>query len=228
MVGSGREGSGKRQVGFYAELSGSGDLGSVLYKSASLNVRQGLASLALAYRIIDDRRGFLDVYAGARYNYLGVSVDASIDPSGIQEIGGNVTQRIANQIGARVQSAVDAEVQNLRAQFADERAILQQNARAAESALQEDVRAEEKILGADVGDRIAASLQSDLRSSLRGDLTGSQPLRETIRNGEILRITSGVRSELRTLLNAVVNARLVEDRARGELTLAQERASLET
>ena len=41
-------------------------------------------------------------------------------------------------------------------------------------------------------------------------------------------ITSGVRSELRTLLNAVVNARLVEDRARGELTLAQERASLET
>ena len=41
-------------------------------------------------------------------------------------------------------------------------------------------------------------------------------------------ITSGVRSELRTLLNAVVNERLVEDRARGELTLAQERASLET
>ena len=41
-------------------------------------------------------------------------------------------------------------------------------------------------------------------------------------------ITSGVRSELRTLLNAVVNARLVEDRAHGELTLAQERASLET
>ena len=225
--------------GFYAELSGSGDLGSVLYKSASFNVQQGLASLALAYRIIDDRRGFLDFYAGARYNYLGVSVDASIDQSGIQQVGDNVTQRIANQIGARVQSAVDAEVQNLRAQFAEETAILQQDVRAAEnvvqedvhaaeSAVQEDVRAEEKILGADVSDRIAASLQSDLRSRLRGDLTGNQPLRDTIRNEEILRITSGVRSELRALLNAAVDARLVEDRARGELALAQERARLET
>ena len=67
--------------GFYAELSGSGDLGGVLYKSANLEVQQGLASLALAYRIIDDRRGFLDFYAGARYNYLGVSVDASVDPT---------------------------------------------------------------------------------------------------------------------------------------------------
>jgi hypothetical protein len=169
-------------------------------------VRQGLASLALAYRIIDDRRGFLDVYAGARYNYLGVSVDASIDQSGIQEIGDNVTQRIANQIGARVQSAVDAEVQNLGAQFADERAILQQDARAAENALQEDVRtaesvlqedvrAEEKILGEDVRDRIAASLESDLRSRLRGDLTGNQPLRDTIRNGKIL---GGAKCDVRT------------------------------
>ena len=33
--------------GFYAELSGSGDMRGALYKSASLNVQQGLASLAL-------------------------------------------------------------------------------------------------------------------------------------------------------------------------------------
>ena len=88
--------------GFYAELSGSGNLGGVLYKSGSLTVQQGLASLALAYRIIDDRRGFLDFYAGARYNYLGVSISATIDESGIEEIGDNLTQRIANQIGAGV------------------------------------------------------------------------------------------------------------------------------
>jgi hypothetical protein len=62
--------------GFYAELSALGELAGILYKSAHLTVQQGLASLALAYRIIDDRRGFLDFYAGARDNYLGVQISS--------------------------------------------------------------------------------------------------------------------------------------------------------
>jgi hypothetical protein len=52
--------------GFYAELSASGDPPGPLYDSVDVTLRQGLASLALAYRIISDRRGFVDIYAGAR------------------------------------------------------------------------------------------------------------------------------------------------------------------
>ena len=94
--------------GYYAALSGSGDLGSVLYSNGSLHMQQGLASLALAYRIIDDRRGFLDVYAGARYNYLGVQIDTTVDPAGVSSLTEGMTQRLANGIDQSV-SKVFAE-----------------------------------------------------------------------------------------------------------------------
>jgi hypothetical protein len=51
--------------GFFAQLSASGDPPGPLYESANLTIKQGLASLALGYRLTDDRRGFLDIYAGA-------------------------------------------------------------------------------------------------------------------------------------------------------------------
>jgi hypothetical protein len=52
------------------KLSADGDPPGPLYDNANIKLQQGMAQLALAYRIIDDRRGFLDIYAGARYNYL--------------------------------------------------------------------------------------------------------------------------------------------------------------
>ena len=166
--------------GFYAELSGSGNLGGRLYESASLNVQQGLASLALAYRIIDDRRGFLDFYAGARYNYLGVSISATVDESGIEEIGNNLTQRIANQIGARARSALGVEEQKVETKIVEEEAIVS-----------EDVR----ILEEDVRDRIIATVESDIEKRLRQDLANNSVLRDALRDAEILRVSKGVRSE---------------------------------
>ena len=65
--------------GFFAQLSASGDPPGPLYNNANIKLQQGMVELALAYRIIDDRRGFLDIYAGARYNYFGINIDASID-----------------------------------------------------------------------------------------------------------------------------------------------------
>ena len=94
--------------GYYAELSGSGDLGGVLYRSGTMEVQQGLASLSLAYRVIDDRRGFLDVYAGARYNYLGAQIETEVDPAGISSFSTGVTERVAQQIDRQVSAAVQA------------------------------------------------------------------------------------------------------------------------
>jgi hypothetical protein len=198
--------------GFYAELSASGELGGVLYKSGSLTLQQGLASLALAYRIIDDRRGFVDFYAGARYNYLGVNIDADIDEAGIQQVGDNVTQRFASRVRAGVQRAVGAEEQRLQAQITQE-----------EPLLSEDVR----ILEQDVRDRIAATLASDLEARLRKDLASINSLRDALRSAEILRVTKGVRSEVRALVNAAIAAQEAEDRARIEARLEQDRARVE-
>jgi hypothetical protein len=198
--------------GFYAELSASGDPPGPLYEGVDVAVQQGLASLALAYRIISDRRGFLDIYAGARYNYFGIDIGAEIDEGGIQQVGDDVTQIFASQMRARVQSAVDVEVQRLQVQFADEEAVVE-----------EDIRVEEALLREDVRARIAASLESDLQERLRRDLASNRPLREAIREAEISRIIRGLRSEFRAFLNAALEARLAEDDAR----LAAARAGLD-
>ncbi len=94
--------------GYYAALSASGDLGGNLYKEGSLQMQQALASLALSYRIIDDRRGFLDLYAGARYNYLGIQVDLTSDQAGIQDLSTGITNRVAQRIDQQVSAAVQA------------------------------------------------------------------------------------------------------------------------
>ncbi len=190
--------------GFYAKLSGVGDLGGVLYSSGSLTVKQGLAQLALAYRIIDDRRGFLDFYAGARYNYLGVSVSLNIDEGGIQDLSENVTQRIASRARAGVQSAVSGEEQKLQ--------VLNQ---------------ETAILEEDVRDRIARGLESDLETRLRQDLSGNNSLHDALRKSELIRLSRGARSELRALVNAVLDERDAEDRARAAALVQQDRARAE-
>ena len=94
--------------GYYAALSGSGNLGGNLYQDGSLHLQQALASLALAYRIIDDRRGFLDVYAGARYNFLGIQMDLNTDSSGINALGGRISDAVASRISSAVQAQVAA------------------------------------------------------------------------------------------------------------------------
>lgn len=92
--------------GLFAQLSASGDPAGRLYRSANVTIQQGLVSLALAYRVIDDRRGFLDVYAGGRYNYLGLVAGASVDSTGIQEVGNGISDRIADRITQRARKIV--------------------------------------------------------------------------------------------------------------------------
>jgi hypothetical protein len=136
--------------GFFAQLSASGDPPGPLYNNANIKLQQGMAELALAYRIIDDRRGFLDIYAGARYNYFGINTDASVDDAGVQDVSNEAARRLFRAVGPRVQSAVEAEAQRLRVQLADERAVLREDVRVEEAILREDVRVEETVLREDV------------------------------------------------------------------------------
>ena len=56
-----------------------------------------MTQLALAYRIIDDRRGFLDIYAGARYNYLGINMGSGLDSSNLSQIATDATDGLSAQ-----------------------------------------------------------------------------------------------------------------------------------
>jgi hypothetical protein len=177
--------------GFFAQLSASGDPPGPLYNNANIKLQQGMVELALAYRIIDDRRAFLDIYAGARYNYFGIDIDASVDDAGIQDVSDDAAQRIFGAVGARVQGAVDAEVQKL-ASFGDEEAILEDDAR----------------------NRIALGVESDLQTRLRRELASSDPLREAVSDADVIRIARGLSGEYRAFLDAVLEERLAQARAR--------------
>ncbi len=110
--------------GFFAQLSGSAGLEGNLYKSGDLVLQQGFASLALAYRVIDDRRGFLDVYAGARYNYLGINVNLNTDSGGISDFSTDIVNRVAGGVDT-VLTDILGKIKNLSA---DELASLAQGA----------------------------------------------------------------------------------------------------
>lgn len=145
--------------GYYAELSGSGNLEGVLYKSGSVGAQQGLASLSLAYRIIDDRRGFLDVYAGARYNYLGTQIETEVDPAGISSFSTGVTERVAQQIDRQVSAAVQAV-----------RTEVLSAAQVAIQSIDADVAADVSALAYRVTDDVRVRLQSRVLEAVAEDV----------------------------------------------------------
>ena len=80
--------------------------------------------------------------------------------------------------------------------------------------LQTESGNEEAILEDDARNRLARDLESDLQARLRRELASSRPLREAVRTEDILRIAKGVRGEFRAFLDAVLDERLAQERAR--------------
>ena len=209
--------------GFFAQLSGEASPPGPLYDSGNLMLHQGMAELGIAYRVIDDRRGFLDVYAGARYNYLGVNLGGELDSSNLDQIATDATNRIASAVSARVESAVTAEEQQLRAALANEKAILSADARNRIATGESDLATELSK----ARDRLAASLESDLAARLNDDL-GKKFKRDLFDGGpellsrrELMGVSKGLRSEYRSFLNAVLDAQLAREQARIRATKTQ-------
>lgn len=102
--------------GYYASLGGTGNLNGNFYSSATLNAQQAFVSMALAYRVIDDRRGYFDVYAGARYNYLGLQASYEKNTQGITNLADELTDQLQAGINARVKkilasSGIEEDIQ---------------------------------------------------------------------------------------------------------------------
>lgn len=102
--------------GFFVDIEGSANPSGPLYDSATLDVQQGLAQLALAYRVWEDYRGFVDIYVGARYNYLGVNLSADLDESGIGTVGDNASERISERLNAAAAEFVSSRAADIAQQ----------------------------------------------------------------------------------------------------------------
>src|SRR5688572_5697268 len=65
--------------GFYVALGNSGSTPGPFYDSAGLHMKQFIGELSLAYRVHDSPSGFVDLYAGMRYNNLSVDFEGELD-----------------------------------------------------------------------------------------------------------------------------------------------------
>ena len=60
--------------GQYMEVGDSASLPGLLFTTANVHVKSGLAEAFLGYRLINCNKATLSLFAGARYSYLGVNV----------------------------------------------------------------------------------------------------------------------------------------------------------
>ena len=201
--------------GFFAQLSANATPPGPLYDGTSLKVQQGMASLALAYRIIDDRRGFLDFYAGARYNYLGLEIDTSTDTAGINQVATQVTDRISTAVSERVQSAVTAAEEKIQAAVAAAKAELRDAAIDRVAGIQSDLVAAQTERLAQLRTELGGRLDGDFEKRFRRDLfDGSIRDRDLLSKEAIAQVAKGATSELRSYVNAAIEARVAAVEAR--------------
>jgi hypothetical protein len=88
--------------GFFAQFSTSSDPGAGLYKNIAVQSQQSMVTLAAAYRLLSDKRFFVDFYAGGRYNYIGSSASAEINRTGVEALSERVINAAITKFGARL------------------------------------------------------------------------------------------------------------------------------
>jgi len=108
--------------GFYADLGGSGNAPGPFYDEVEVDIKQFMGELAVAWRVYESPRAFIDLYAGARYNDLSTGLTGTPDVAGNQRIGETVADRVASAVEEQADSAVaerEAEFQSASAAARD-------------------------------------------------------------------------------------------------------------
>lgn len=88
--------------GFFAQFSTAANPEDAIYRQISVKSQQSMVTLALAYRVVDDKRYFVDLYAGGRYSYLGASASADLNRAGIESLSQGIIDRAIAKFGPRL------------------------------------------------------------------------------------------------------------------------------
>ena len=88
--------------GWFAQFTTPADPGGGLYRDITSVSQQSMVTVALAYRVLSDRRFFVDAYAGGRYIYIGASADAEVDRAGVEALSEGLIDRAIAKFGPRL------------------------------------------------------------------------------------------------------------------------------
>lgn len=111
--------------GFYANLGSGGSTPGPVYNSVSVDLKQFIGQASLAYRIYESPKGFVDVFAGARYNYMGLDIGASLNSSGVQTISTNASNNVITAVDSEAQAIIDPRIAEYQAAIQSDRATIE-------------------------------------------------------------------------------------------------------
>jgi len=211
--------------GLYIKASADGDTPGPLLSNVDVGFKQVLAEGALAYRLFENERAWVDLLVGARYVYLKNSLGLTVDQSGVTAISQELSSRVVDRTVEAVRTEVNSRLPTLIADFR-ERLVTEVQDRVATrvDGVRETIRdrIEEGIgsrfpllpigdgrLGTGVGDRISSSA----------------PVRNAIKDYAKAAAEARIEEARATISPAVAAAR-ANIRGRAEARLAEAEANL--
>ena len=104
----------------YLEMSVGDNPSDGLFDTVGLTMEQVLVEGTVFYRVLDGERGYLDLYGGARYFYIGGKLELGVSPEGVRDVSENLSQRMVDQLLAAVSTKAGPAVAGAASQRAEQ------------------------------------------------------------------------------------------------------------
>ncbi len=202
--------------GFYVDLGTSANPPGSLYNSASLDLKQFLGELSIAYRVYESPSGFVDLYAGARYNGFKIDLGGSLNQAGIQTTSNSTSMKIVDASEARAEAIAQPLIASYQAAAMADRAAIEAN------------------LAADIQADVDAAVKQDIEKRIDAILRENGVKQRDLSGGDFSRNVKVVRDELVAAtaalevakLRATVDSTAQADVAKAEAKLQQSEKDL--
>lgn len=112
------------------KISDNAETPGPFFNTIDTTVENGAVDLALAYRIVDRERGWMDLLAGARYMYLSCELDMNPDYEAVDEISSTVMDQVVNTVLGQVEDGLDSKSGQIENELASVKNDLGEAARA--------------------------------------------------------------------------------------------------
>ncbi|MEY4568788.1 MAG: hypothetical protein RLZZ398_227 [Verrucomicrobiota bacterium] len=111
--------------GMYVDLGASGPTPGPIYENVDVEMQQFIGELSVAYRVYESPSGFVDLYAGMRYNNLSLEFDGNLDLPGIQAVSNDASERVVNGLRERADAIAQPRISAFQAGTAGERTAIE-------------------------------------------------------------------------------------------------------
>lgn len=182
--------------GIYLKASAGADTPGPILNSISIGIEQVTIEAAVFYRAWQSERGYLDIYAGARYWSLGGDLHFDVSDSGVAQVSEQLSEQVVNTVVDEVRRRTDAALATARSQIATQVATT--------------VRSN---IASTVSEKV-----TQVRTALENiqQIAAAHP-----RLTEVIRNSSRLKSAIRTVAEARIDEKLAETQA----TLANAQAA---